>query len=252
MTDLFTVSIDTVEGPTLHGRVHLINPDAWQVPNKATFPLALLVDAWFLLTNGFLRDDDRRVPRGDRCPFSVDRGKEIVAGMRRKDEFAELYTYLFGEHLRVDSAGHLLADDGRTLLEPRRKAADVYELSGGSGHDEISRYVVTERNGEAFTRRAAEVVSTYHCGPVHNVPLWSEVAALEDEDDPWTPGESREEMATWHDPADLEFGRVWSLLASRPFEERPYADITVTVTDAALLAHMAAGMRWSTTHTGLV
>ncbi|MEU5540433.1 hypothetical protein [Streptomyces sp. NPDC020362] len=252
MTDLFTVSVDTVEGPTFSGRVHLINPDAWQVPNQRTFPLALLVDAWFLLTNGYLHNDDARVPRGDRCPFSEERGKEIVAGMRLRDDFAELYGLLLGRTVRVDAGGHLLADDARTVLEPRRRAKDVYELDGGTGHDEISSYVTTARNPEAFVRRAADVVTAYRSGPVRNVPLWSEVAALEVVDQPWEPGESRAEMATWEDPADLEHWRVWHLLETRPFAERPYADITVTVSDPAYLEHLAAGMRWSTTHTGHV
>ncbi|MEU4845676.1 hypothetical protein [Streptomyces gilvosporeus] len=252
MTDLFTVSIDTVEGPTFRGRVHLINPDAWQVPKRTTFPLALLVDAWFLLANGYLHNDDDRVPRGDRYPFSEERGKEIVAGMRLKDEFPELYGFIFGKKLRVNAAGYLVADDGRTVLEPRRQAKDVYELGGGSGHDEISHYVFTVRNAEAFSRRAADVVTTYHSSPVRNVPLWSEVATLEDEDHPWEPGESREEMATWEDPADLEYWRVWRLLENRPFEKRPYVDITVTVSHPAYLEHLTDGMRWSTAHTGHV
>ena len=252
MTDLFTVSIDTVEDSTFRGRVHLINPDAWQVPSKPTFPMALLVDAWFLLTNGYLRNDDERVPRGDRYPFSKERGKEIVAGMRLKDDFQELHDFIFGKELRVDTAGYLLADDGRTLLEPRRRAKDVYELGGGSGQDEISHSVQTASNAEAFAQRTADVVTAYHSGPVRNVPLWSEVATVEDEYQPWEPGESREEMATWQGPADLEYWRVWRLLETRPFEDRPYVDITVTVSDPAYLEHMTDGMRWSTTHTGRV
>ncbi|WAP57792.1 hypothetical protein [Streptomyces sp. S465] len=252
MTDLFTVSIDAVEDSTFRGRVHLINPDAWQVPSEPTFPMALLVDAWFLLTNGHLHNDDDGVPRGDRYPFSEERGKEIVAGMRLKEEFSELYGFLFGKRLRVDADGYLLGDDGRTVLEPRTLAKDVYELGGGSGHDGISHLLWTRNNGEAFSQRAADVVTTYRCGTVRNVPLWSEVAALEDEDEPWEPGESREEMATWEDPADLEHWRVWRLLETRAFDERPSVDIVVTVGHPAYLEHLTAGMRWSTAHTGRV
>lgn len=40
MTDLSAVSIDSVEGPTFRGRVHLINPGARQVPDEAMFPVA--------------------------------------------------------------------------------------------------------------------------------------------------------------------------------------------------------------------
>lgn len=250
MTDLFTISVDSVEGPTLLGRVHLINPDAWQISTSTTFPMALLVDAWFLLTNGFLADDDESVPRGDRYPFSREQGKQIVAGMRLNEEFSHLYDFLFGRMLRVDEAGYLLTPDGKKKLEPARKASDVYTLGSGSGHDEISQLSYTERDPKAFSQRAADIVTTYRTGPVHNIPLWSEVAALDDEYQPWEPGEEREEIATWEGPADLEYWRVWRVLETRPFDERPYADLAVTVKDPAYLEHMTAGMRWSTAHSG--
>ncbi|MFC4009116.1 hypothetical protein ACFOY2_17925 [Nonomuraea purpurea] len=91
MTDIFTVSIHAVEGSTLRARVHIINPDVPFVSDEAAFPLALLVDAWFLLKNGYLRNEASRDGRGDRYPFSAQRGKDVVMGMRRGEEFHELY-----------------------------------------------------------------------------------------------------------------------------------------------------------------
>ncbi|WP_281066966.1 hypothetical protein [Streptomyces inhibens] len=38
MTDLFTISVDAVEGMTFRGRVHIINPDAASGPKGRTFP----------------------------------------------------------------------------------------------------------------------------------------------------------------------------------------------------------------------
>ncbi|WP_171170100.1 hypothetical protein [Streptomyces sp. I05A-00742] len=38
MTSIFTVSVDSVEGSTLRGRVHIINPDIPWVPQEAAFP----------------------------------------------------------------------------------------------------------------------------------------------------------------------------------------------------------------------
>ncbi|NSC25557.1 hypothetical protein FM076_32160 [Streptomyces albus subsp. chlorinus] len=38
----------------------------------------------------------------------------------------------------------------------------------------------------------------------------------------------------------------WELIMARPFEERPYADITFTVTDARYLKHLTPGLHWRT------
>src|SRR4051794_31572315 len=91
MTDLFTVTIDAIEGSTLRGRVHMINSDIPVIPQEDSFPLALLTDAWFHLTNGYLSDGGGMPSRRDRYPLSEERGKEIVAGMRLGNEFQELY-----------------------------------------------------------------------------------------------------------------------------------------------------------------
>jgi hypothetical protein len=102
MTDIFVVSIDEIEGPTLRGRVHLINPDVPFVSLEPGFPLALLVDAWFHLANGYLRNEslwDRR------CPFSVVRGKEIATSMRLKDDFQELYDLMRRKRVQGSDSG---------------------------------------------------------------------------------------------------------------------------------------------------
>ncbi|MGW3569149.1 hypothetical protein ACWDSL_35715 [Streptomyces sp. NPDC000941] len=212
MTDLFAVSIDSVEECTVRGRLHIINPDAAFVPKGPPFPLALLVDAWFLLSNGFLRDGDGMPSRPDRYPYSTERGMEIVAGMRMKDEFRELYDAVRGKKIRVTDDGYLLADDGISVLIPRRTARAVYgaELGGASGYDGISHYVLTESDPVEFSCRAFEIVTSYETGPIRNVPLRSEV------------------------------------------EELPCSDFTFTVSHPAYLEHVVGGMRWSTTHTGQV
>ncbi|MFB4271394.1 hypothetical protein [Nonomuraea sp. GTA35] len=250
MTDIFTVSIDEVQDLTLRGRVHLINPDVPFVSQEVGFPLALLVDAWFHLANGYLRNESGPGGRGDRCPFSVERGKEIVTRMRLKDEFQVLYRLIHGGKVWVTESGYLLADDGKTELRPRRMAKDVYNLGRDPGPRGISpRFVMTESNPAEFYRRAAAVVTSYHVSPIHNVPDWSEVLAFNDTDASWEPGE-REEFVGLEGPADLSEYRVRLLVRTRPFSEYPYVDITVAVSDAGYLEHMAGGMRWSTTHTG--
>ena len=88
MTTMYKVSVDAVEGPTLDGRIHLVNADAPAVPHQTVFPLALLTDAWRLLANGFLRDEGYEERGLDRCPFSPEQGKAIVADMRLNGEYA--------------------------------------------------------------------------------------------------------------------------------------------------------------------
>ncbi|MCX5444038.1 hypothetical protein [Streptomyces nigrescens] len=245
MTSIFTVSIDSVEGSTLRGRVHIINPDVPSVPRKSVFPLSLLVDAWWHLDRGFLHDEDDEEEGGDRYPFTADQGNDITASMRLKDEFSKLYELILGKHIRVTEDGYLLADDGKTVLEPRCKAKDVYQLDSGRGHDGISHFVMTSGNAEEFSQGAADIVTRYDISPYRNVPLRSEVAALENPDEPWDPEEP-------DGPADLDDYTVWKLLRTCSFAELPYAEIAVTVSDAGYLEHMVAGMRWSRTMTGHV
>ncbi|MEU8831806.1 hypothetical protein [Streptomyces sp900116325] len=240
MTTIFTVSVDSVEGSTLRGRVHIVNSDVPHVPEETVFPLSLLVDAWWHLDNGFLYNEDYE--GGTRYPLSTEQGKDITAGMQLKDEFPKLYELILGKEIRVTKDGYLLADDGKTVLEPKRKAEDVYELSGGSrpGYS-----VMTSGNAEEFSQRAAGIVTSYDVSPYRNVPLLSEVAALKDPTEPWDPEEP-------DGPADLDDDDVWDLFEDHSIAELPYAEIVVAVSDASYLEHMVAGMRWETTMTGHV
>ncbi|AUH41464.1 hypothetical protein [Streptomyces sp. CMB-StM0423] len=238
MTTIFTVSVDAVEGRTLRGRVHIVNPDVPHVPKESVFPLSLLADAWWMLDHGYLRDEDDE--DGERSPYTAEQGKDITAGMRLKDEFPDLFELILGKEIRVTEDGYLLADDGRTVLEPRRKAEEVYKLSGGSrpGYS-----VFTYGDAEEFDQRAAAIVTSYDISPYRNVPLLSEVAAVRDPDEPWDPAKP-------DGPADLDDYDVWDLFGDHTLAELPYAEIVVTVSDAGYLEHMAAGMRWDTTMTG--
>ncbi|MFF0725583.1 hypothetical protein [Streptomyces sp. NPDC004134] len=240
MTTIFTVSVDSVEDRTLRGRVHIVNPDVPFVPEESVFPLSLLADAWAKLDNGYLRNEDGE--DGERYPFTEERGRDIAAGMRLKDEFPDLFALILGKEIRVTKDGYLLADDGRTVLEPRRKAEEVYKLSGGS---RPGCSVFTSGDAEEFSRRAAAIVTSYDISPYRNVPLLSEVAAVRDPDEPRDPAEP-------DGPADLDDYDVWDLFGDHTLAELPYADIVLTVSDAGYLEHMAPGMRWETTMTGHV
>ncbi|TDC72554.1 hypothetical protein [Streptomyces hainanensis] len=251
MTDIFHVTIDSVRDATLRARVYVINPDVPDVPEEPTFPLALLADVWWMLDNGNLTDDDDDGHRPQRCPFSPERGREILAGMAMGDELGEVFGLIVGRLIRITEYGYLLADDAKTLLEPRRKAKDVYGRLLGVGRDDISRYAWTPSDPVRFDVRTAEIVTSYERGPLRNVPLWSEAAAFDDPDEPWEEGE-REKIAGLAGTADLSNWRAWPVIASRALEAFPYRDFTVTVSHPGYLEHLAAGMSWSTTHTGRV
>ena len=199
----------------------MINPDATRVPDISSFFVQLLNEAWHRALNGFWFDHPDPT-RSDVNPLSADQSREITANMRLKDQFAKLQN-LFHGTIRVDEHGYLLADDGRTVLDPPRRAAEVYKLSGGLGMDEISHYVTERPDPDVIYRRC---------------------------DNPWEPDEEREEMATWVGPADMDNWRVWPVIRIRSMDERPYSDITVTVGDPGYLEHLTAGMRWSSTAHG--
>lgn len=217
MSSLYTVAIDAVEGSAFRGRVYLIHPDALYVPDQPTFPAALLAEAWDLLTNGFLQNDPETWRHGDRYPFSVERGKEIVAGMARGAALGEHYACVMGD-----------------------RPCPMEEL----------------------VRRAGEIVTSYDIGPIQAIPTWGEVAAFESEQGEQseedeqarehTAGEERKGTAQAAPsqpadaPADMEDQRVWDLLATREIPEWPHAEIKVTVSDPAYLAHLVDGIRWST------
>jgi hypothetical protein len=161
------VSINSVEGSTLRGRLHIVNSDVPYEPEETVFPLCLLADAWWKLDNKCLHNEDD--VDGERYPFTEEQGKDIVADMRLKDEFPRLFELILGKEIRV-THDYLLAEDGKTVLEPRRKAEDVYKLSGVSrpGYS-----VFTFGESEEFSQRAADIVTFYNISPCRYVPLLS-------------------------------------------------------------------------------
>ncbi|XVQ06521.1 hypothetical protein ACQP1W_28125 [Spirillospora sp. CA-255316] len=227
MTDLYTISVDAVEGTTLRGRVHIINPDAASVPTGLTFPASLIFETWF--------------PQDDNAPGTAKVGEEdpFVTAQRPEME-AMIYCR---RTVRVDEDGYLLSDDGRTLLEPRRHADDVPGKRGSSGHDEISAYFTVKVPEEDLVHHAPSIITSYEVGPLRNVPLVSEVVRYND-GNPLTDEQMAQE--------EFEEGEVdlyeegWGLINTRPFKKRPYAEITFTVTDARYLKHFSPGMRWRT------
>ena len=188
MTTIFNVSVDDVQGSTLRGRVHVINPDVPSVPEERVFPLSLLVDAWWYLDRGSLHDEPGYDDiGGDRFPLTTEEGLHITRTMRLRSEYMQLFDHILGKQVRVTEDGFLLAEDNETVLEPKRLAKDVYVLDSGRGSDSISRFVMTPGDEKAFSESAAAIITAYEIGPYRNVPLLSEVAALKHPDQTWDP-----------------------------------------------------------------
>jgi hypothetical protein len=79
------------------------------------------------------------------------------------------------------------------------------------------------------------------------VPLLSEILRFND-GNPLTDEEAAKEEEAYEGVEMDEYDLLndWELMTTRPFEERPYADITFTVTDARYLKHLTPGLRWRT------
>ncbi len=232
MTDLYTISVDMVEGATCRGRVHIINPDSLFVPTGRTFPVSLIFETWF--------------PEDVEAPGAAELGDEdpLVTAQR-----PELEPMIYcRRQIRIDEDGYLLSYDGQTLLEARRHAKDVPGESHGSGRDEVSAYISVDVPQEHLIQRAPSIVTSYEVSPLRNVPLRGEVLRFND-GDPLSAEESAEIEESFEgvelDEEELMYDG-WKLIMDRPFEERPYADITFTVTEARYLKHLTPGLRWRT------
>ncbi|MGY5130802.1 hypothetical protein [Streptomyces nigrescens] len=232
MTDLYTISVDAVEGATCRGRVHIINPDSLFVPTGRTFPVSLIFETWF--------------PEDGGAPSTAELGDEDPFVTAQRPELEPMI--YCRRQIRINKDGYLLSYDGQTLLEPRRHAKDVPGKSRGSGHDEVSAYISVDVPEEHLIQHAPSIVTSYEVSPLRNVPLRSEVLRFNG-GDPL----SEEELAGEEEAlegVELEEEELmhdgWELIMDRPFEERPYADITFTVTDVRYLKHLTPGLRWRT------
>ncbi|MCP2342777.1 hypothetical protein [Actinomadura rupiterrae] len=219
MTDLYTVSFDGIEDRTLTGRVHLRNPDAAQFSPRKAFPLQLLMDAWSMMLNGFSFEE---------APFTREEGVRRASEAKGAGEMRRLEEMHHGKRVWVDAGGYLLEGDSKKLKEPKVKAADVYknELDpyGGQGMDNGRHYLMLKSKPQEFARQADGIILAYELGPQANLPKGQRLERM-DED------------------------AVYELL-DRPFEERPYAPVTVKVSSPRYLEPLAGGMRWSTAYSG--
>ncbi|WP_026411093.1 hypothetical protein [Actinomadura oligospora] len=219
MTDLYIVSFDECDDRTVTGRVHLYNPDAAYFPERREFPAELIMEAWWMMLNGY---------SFEQAPFGRDEGVTLASEASATAQMNEMHELYFGRKIWVDAGGYLLEEGSRKPQEPRVKASEVYkdELHphGGQGIDGGRHYLMLRPKSGEFRRRTDGMILSYDLGRPGNVPNGRPVERL-DED------------------------AVYELL-DRPFEERPFAPFIVKVTSARYLEPLAGGMRWRTAHTG--
>lgn len=224
MTDLYRISIDDKTGATLRGRVHIINPDAEEVPPGRDFPLRMIIEVWHRTREGFFfthdRLDDDRLHRG------LDEAAAIANEMELKVEFERLRSLDRGVqvHLTDEEAEEVRAA-GKIRNKELKKAArralvEKHGVEFTSFGNNGTWYISGERDGHAFYEEALEIVTDYQFGEMRNWPPHWELT--DDE---------------YHE----RFGRRPLKLA-----DYPYAEFTFTVKDTRYLEHLDGGIHFST------
>ncbi|MFC4015125.1 hypothetical protein ACFOY2_48475 [Nonomuraea purpurea] len=219
MTMLFDVSLERCTDPipdaerTLGGNVEIINVDAAFFPTNIEFPLQLLMDAWWHMQTPY-------------PPFAPGEGKELTRSPVHA-EYEELNELFAGRKVRVDKEGYLLEENTKEVRLPKVKATDFYrdELGRrrGEGFDGESHYIMLAPKPAEFSRRAAEIITSF----------------------------------TVEDPVGLPEGRSIDDLSQDELGElldaftMPCAYFTATVSDARYLEHIpTGGVTWSTAFSG--
>lgn len=232
MTDTYRISIDDRSGATLRGRVHIINPDAEEVPPGRDFALRMIVEVWHRIRHGyFFTSGEGNLP-DDRLHVHLDELESVVEDPELKSSFELLMgldhgtaVYLSDEQVAEIRAVHEIRDH-----EEKRAARQVlmerYGVRSLSVGNDGSPYVRTERDAHAFYERACEVVTEYRLGDVRNWPP------------PWDFGDEDDE--------DYDEDEYADKLAAMTLEDYPYVEFAITVNDARQVAHMGGGIHFAT------
>ncbi|MGH8882890.1 MAG: hypothetical protein ACRD0P_37045 [Stackebrandtia sp.] len=221
LTDLYRISIDRRTGATLHGRVHISNPDAEEVPAGRDFPLRMIIEVWHRTREGFFFT-------GDRLHRDLDEAAAIAEQMELKGELERLQGLDNGvkHHITEQDGEEIIAarkiedDEQRELAEQALIQKHGIEFRGADMSDG-TWYITGKRDPEAFYERACEIITDYQVGETHNWPPHWELT---------------------DDEYSAKFGRRELELA-----DYPYAEFTFTVKDADYLEHIDGGIHFSTT-----
>ncbi len=232
VTATYRISIDDRSGATLRGRVHIVNPDAEQVPPGRDFALRMIIEVWHRIRHGyFFASGDENLP-DDRLHLHLDELENVVEDPALKASFELLMgldhgraVYLADEQVAEIRALRELGDHERERAA-RQALMDRYGVTSLSVGDDGTPFVRTERDGRAFYEKACEVVTDYRLGEVRNWPP------------PWDFGDEADE--------DYDEEARSDKLAALTLEDYPYVEFTLTVDDARHLAHMGGGIHFAT------
>ena len=232
MTDTYRISIDDRAGATLRGRVHIINPDAEEVPPGRDFALRVIVEVWHRIRHGyFFTSGEGNLP-DDRLHLHLDELVCVVEEPELKSSFELLMALDHGRvvHLSQEQVDEIRAVHGIRDHEEKRAARQVlmerYGVASLSVGNDGRPYVRTERDANAFYERACEVVADYRVGEVRNWPP------------PWDFGDEDDE--------DYDEDAYADKLAAMTLEDYPYAEFAITVNDVRHVAHMGGGIHFAT------
>lgn len=235
MSDLFRVSVDGKQGATFHGRVHVVHPDAGDVPPERDFALKMILEVWHRRREGYVFDH----------PRFPDRAPAFGAEVELVEEFERLRALDRGAHVtlteeqaeEVEAAGKI-ADRAAKAAATRRLQERYGVRRLGVGLLDGVRYLTGERDPEAFFARAKEVVTEYRVGPMRSMPPFWEY----DEEDL-----AEFEEAGFDDPDDaFDIAAFRKRCERGKLDDYPHAEFTVTVADPRYLEHITGGIHLAT------
>lgn len=247
MTDLYRISIDDKTGASVRGRVHIINPDAEEVPPGRDFPLRMIIEVWHRMREGyFFESIDRNLP-DDQLHRDWDEVEGIANSLESTVELERLWGLDHGANVYLTDEQVAEVQAAVEIREPEQREAVTRTLKERYCVERLNLnrinenwYLSTERDGDAFYRHACEIVTDYQVGEMRNWPP------------PW---EFEGEFYDGLDLAELleeEYGDEFDVADFMRRRERgsladyPYSEFTFSVKDARYVEHLGGGIHFST------
>ncbi|WP_343952236.1 hypothetical protein [Nonomuraea longicatena] len=216
MSDLYRISIDGKTGSTVRGRVHIIHPDAEEVPEGEDFALRMILEVWDRARKGHFFVGNAY--GDDHMHLDLAQAQALAEGAEFREEFERLQVLDEGLHVVLteeENAAAGLGDDAVVALGEKYGIAPLRAW----GSQEGRHYIQGRRDGRAFYSEACRIVTDYEVGEMCGWPPHWEL--------------SEEEYKR-------RFGRRGPKLA-----DLPYAEFTFTVKDARYVEHLEGGIHFA-------